>query len=141
MIEEKTYIKAVELYYSFLETEFGFIRVNVTVVGNAFYDIEYRDKEMLVSISYENMEDHLEVIVFLLQNGKMPTYNDKTKTLHLKHLNNLVLAKVKNEEIELNAKYFAKYKPQNVIEKKLLKEAKKLRICLKYFNYISIRTT
>ena len=68
MIEGKEYIEAVKLFYSFLETEFGFNKVNETINGNAFYDVEFKDKERVVSISYENIDDHLEVIVFMLQN-------------------------------------------------------------------------
>lgn len=134
MVEDLEYIETVKLYYSFLETEFGFSKTNETINGNAFYDVEFRDKERIISISYENIEDHLEVIVFLLQNGKMPDYDDKTKTLHLKQLNMLVMAKASKEEINLNAEYFAKYNAKNELERKLLKEAKELRLCLKHFN-------
>ena len=134
MTKDLEYIEIVKLYYSFLETEFGFSKINETINGNAFYDVEFRDKERIISISYENIEDHLEVIVFLLQNGKMPEYDDKTKTLHLKQLNRLVMAKASKKEINLNAEYFAKYNATNELERKLLKEAKELRLCLKYFN-------
>ncbi len=134
MTKDLEYIEIVKLYYSFLETEFGFSKINETINGNAFYDVEFRDKERIISISYENIEDHLEVIVFLLQTGKMPEYDDKTKTLHLKQLNRLVMAKASKKEINLNAEYFAKYNATNELERKLLKEAKELRLCLKYFN-------
>ena len=136
MIEDLEYIKTVKLYYSFLETEFNFIKINETVNGNAFYDVEYTDKDRTISISYENIEDHLEVIVFMLLKGKMPNYDDKSKTLHLKHLNRSVISKVSKEEIYLNAKYFDKYNVKNELERKLLKEAKELRLCLKHFNEI-----
>jgi len=134
MVEDLEYIETVKLYYSFLETEFGLSKVNETINGNAFYDVEFKDKERVISISYENIEDHLEVIVFMLQNGKMPDYDYKTKTLHLKQLNRLVMAKASKEEINLNAEYFAKYNAKNELERKLLKEAKELRLCLKHFN-------
>jgi len=134
MVEDLEYIETVKLYYSFLETEFGLSKVNETINGNAFYDVEFKDKERVISISYENIEDNLEVIVFMLQNGKMPDYDDKTKTLHLKQLNRLVMAKASKEEINLNAEYFAKYNAKNELERKLLKEAKELRLCLKHFN-------
>lgn len=138
MIEGEEYTEAVKSFYSFLETEFGFSKVNETINGNAFYDVEFKDRKRAVSISYENIEDHLEVIVFMLQNGNLPDYNDKTKTLHLKQLNRLVMTKASKEEINLNAGYFAKYTPKNEIERKLLKEAKELRLCLKYFDKIQL---
>ena len=134
MIEGKEYTEAVNLFYSFLETEFGFNIVNETINGNAFYDVEFKDREKVVSVSYENIEDHLEVIVFILQNGILPDYENKTKTLHLKQLNKLVMAKASKEEINLNAEYFADYNPRKEIEQKLLKGAKELRLCLKHFN-------
>ena len=65
MIEIQEYIEAVKLFYSFLETEFGFSKVNETINGNAFYDVEFKNKERIISISYENIEDHLEVIIFI----------------------------------------------------------------------------
>jgi hypothetical protein len=134
MVEDFEFFETVKCYYSFLETEFGIIKINETINGNAFYDVEFGDKEKIISISLENIEDQLEVIVFLLQNGNLPDYDDKTKTLHLKLLNKLVMAKVSKEEISFNAEYFANYYAKNELERKLLKEAKELRLCLKHLN-------
>ena len=133
MIEGKEYTKSVKLFYSFLETEFGFNEVSETIHGNAFYDVEFKDRERCVSVSYENIEGHLDVIVFMLQNGELPNYDDNTKTLHLKQLNRLVMAKASKEEINLNAEYFAEYNAKNELERKLLRAAKELRLCLKQF--------
>ncbi len=136
MIEGKEYIKIVKSFYSFLELEFGFNKVNEIINGNAFYDVEYKNKEKLVSISYENIEDHLEVIVFKLFNGAVPDYDDKSKTLHLSELNKLLVKKIDKKQINLNAQYFSKYNAKDNLERKLLKAAKELRLCLKYFNQI-----
>jgi len=133
MVEGLEYIKVVKLFYSFLETEFGFKKVNETVNGNAFYDIEYKSSERVISISYENIEDYLEVIVFQLQNGEMPDYDDKSKTHHLNQLNRSVMSKVDKAEISSNIQYFSKYNPKDDLERKLLKGARELRLCLKYF--------
>jgi hypothetical protein len=134
MIEGKEYIDIVRQFYFFLEEEFSFKEANTAVNGNAFYDIEFRNNEKAVSISYENIEDHLEIVVFILQSGKMPNYDDKTKTLHLKQFNMMILAKVNKDEINSNAEYFSHYNVNNNIEQKLLKGAKELRLCLKHFN-------
>lgn len=134
MIRGFEYIETVKLYYSFLQIEFGFSKINETIYGNAFYDLEFGGKEKVISISFENIEDYLELIVFLLQNGKMPDYDDKTKTLHLKKLNRLVMGKATKEEVDSNTQYFFKFKAKNVIERKLLKGAKELRLYLKYFD-------
>lgn len=138
MIEGKEYIEAVKMFFSYLETEFGFNKVNETINGNAFYDVEFKDKERVISISYENIEDHLEVIVFKLQSGNLPDFADKTKTLHLKRLNRLVIAEASKKEINLNTEYFDNYYPKNEIERKLLKKAKELRLILKHFNEIQL---
>lgn len=61
----------------------------------------------------------------------MPDYDDKTKTLHLNHLNSLAMSKVSKDEISSNARYFTGYKTKNELERKLLKGAKELRLCLK----------
>ena len=138
MVEGTEYIKTVESFYSFLESEFGFKKVNETVNGNAFYDVEYKDSEKAISISYENIEAHLEVIVFKLLNGKMPDYDDKSQTLHLNRLNGLVMSKADKDEISSNARYFSKYNTEDELGRKLLKGAKELRLCLKYFDQLQI---
>jgi sensor histidine kinase YesM len=136
MIESSEYIKTVNDYFGFLITEFNFKFLEEKVKGNAFYDIQYKDSSRVISISYENIEGYLLVIVFMLQNGEMPDYDDKTKTLHLKQLNRLVIAKASKEEIISNAECFVKYKAKNEFDRKLLKEAKELRLCLAKFNEI-----
>jgi hypothetical protein len=136
MIEGLEYIKVVKLFYSFLETEFGFKKVNETVNGNAFYDVEYRDTEKVISVSYENIEAHLEVIVFKLLNGKMPDYDDKSQTLHLNQLNKSLMSRVDKAEISSNAQYFMNHNPKDDLERKLLKGAKELRLCLKHFDQL-----
>lgn len=102
--------------------------------GNVFFDVEFRRKDKVVSVSYENVEAHLEVIVFNLSNGKMPDYDDKTGTFHLQQLNRLLMHKVDKEEIRSNAEYFSDYTPKDPLEKQLLKGAKELRLCLKHFH-------
>ena len=134
MIEGLEYVKVVKLLYSFLETEFGFKKVNETVNGNSFYDVEYRDAEKVISISYENIEAHLEVIVFKLLNGEMPDYDDKSQTLHLNQLNKSLMSRVDKAEISSNAQYFTKHNPKDDLERKLLKGAKELRLCLRHFD-------
>jgi hypothetical protein len=136
MIDSGEYIKSLTDYFGFLITEFDFKLLEEKVRGNAFYDVQYKDNSRVISISYENIEDYLLVTVFMLKNGEMPAFDDKTKTLHLKQLNRLVIAKASKEEINLNAEYFTKYSAESELERKLLKEAKELRLCLKHFKEI-----
>ncbi len=134
MIEGNQYIEIVKVYFSFLVTEFGFNIFEEKIRGNAFYDVQYKDEARIVSISYENIEDYLQVIIFLLQNGKLPEYDDKTNTLHLNRLNAFFLSKIDRKEISLNSEYFAKINTNDELERKLLKSAKELRLCLKHIS-------
>jgi hypothetical protein len=136
MIEGERYIEDVKAYFNYLITELGFRISNEKIIGNAFYDLQYSDGNRIVSVSYENIEDYLQVIIFLLQNGELPDYDDKTKTLHLNWLNSQVISNIDRNEIGLNNKHFEKFIPKAEIEKHLLKAAKELRLCLKHFNEI-----
>lgn len=133
MIEGIKYTKIIRSFYSFLEIEYEINDIKETINGNAFYDIEYKDSQRIISISYENIEDHLEVIVFKLINGKMPDYDDKSHTLHLKKLKGMLFSQMSEEELENNENYFSKYEAKNKLEKKILTGAKDLRLCLIHF--------
>lgn len=133
MIDGTKYIEVVKLFFSFLVTEHGFKLSKETENGNTFYDVEYSDAGRVVSISYENVEDYLQVIVFKLENGKLPDYDDKTHTLHLNELNKRVLSGIDNNEIEKNSELFDKFDTKDELERKLLKSAKELRLVLKHW--------
>ena len=136
MIEGEKYTEDVKTYFNYLITEFGFRMSNEKIRCNAFYDLQYSDGNRIVSVSYENIEDYLQVIVYMLQNGKLPDYDDKTKTLHLNRLNAQVMSIIDRNEIGLNNEFFVKFNPKLEIEKQLLKSAKELRLCLKHFKEI-----
>lgn len=136
MIEGEKYIEDVKAYFNYLITEFGFRMLNEKVRGNAFYDLQYSDGNRIVSVSYENIEDYLQVIVYMLQNGELPDYDEKTKILHLNRLNAQVMSIIDRNEIGLNNEFFIKLNTKSKIEKQLLKSAKELRLCLKHFKEI-----
>ncbi len=81
MIEGNKYIETVKSYFEFLIAEFGFKLSEEKISGHTFYDIKYKDNARVISISYENIEDYLLVIIFMLQDGELPDYDDKTKIL------------------------------------------------------------
>lgn len=136
MIEGEKYTEDVKAYFNYLITEFGFRMSNEKIRCNAFYDLQYSDGNRIVSVSYENIEDYLQIIVYMLQNGELPDYDDKTKTLHLNRLNAQVMSIIDRNEIGLNNEFFVKFNPKLEIEKQLLKSAKELRLCLKHFKEI-----
>ena len=133
MINGNQYIQKVEEYFSYLISEFVFILDKEKVKGNAFYYVWYKNASMIISINYENIEDYFQVIIFLLENGKMPEYDDKTKTLHLNILNADIISKIDKNKIDQNNQYFSKFSPTERIEKMVLKSARELRLCLKYW--------
>jgi hypothetical protein len=134
MIEGAIYINKVREYFSFLTNEFEFTELHESENGNAFYDVEYNDTNIAVSVSYENIEDCLLVIIFLLENGIRPNYDDKTHTLHLNALNKMILPLISKDDIEDNNSFFDNHLTNGPIERKLLKSAKELRLILINWN-------
>ena len=132
MIEANRYIEIVKEYFHYLETEFGFKCFKEKIKGNAFYNIEFRDETRIVSISYENIEDYFQVIIYKLYNGELPDFDDRRSTLHLKSLLESVFSNITKAEIDANNKHFENYRAKDSIERKILKSAKELRLCLLY---------
>lgn len=141
MKEGNQYVNTVKNYFEFLISEFRFRILEEKIRGNAFYDVQYIDSKRIISISYENIEDYLLVIIFILQNGKLPDYDNKTKTLHLNQLNAKILTNIDKKEINLNNEYFSKFHAIDELERKLLKSAKELRLCLIHFDELQIQFT
>lgn len=141
MKEGNQYINTVKNYFEFLISEFRFRILEEKIRGNAFYDVQYIDSKRIISISYENIEDYLLVIIFILQNGKLPDYDNKTKTLHLNQLTAKILTNINKKEINLNNEYFSKFHAIDELERKLLKSAKELRLCLIHFDELQIQFT
>ncbi|GAA4340476.1 hypothetical protein GCM10023149_51930 [Mucilaginibacter gynuensis] len=132
MIDAKSYTAFVKRYYSFLISEFDFIVSSEKVRGNTFYDIQYSNKKIAISISYENIEDYFQINIYLLNNGYFPDYDDKTKTLNLSKVNALVIKEISKKEIELNNDYFLIFEAHDHFQKKLIKSAKELRLSMKH---------
>ncbi len=133
MIDSKHFEKYVKEVFSFLELEFNLILDKIIVNGNALYEVTYVDKSKIISISYENIEDYFQVIIFKLKKGQLPDYDDKANTIHLSVLRNELLTQIDKKEFQNNNLYFKNKKAESGIEKMLLKAAKDLRICLKYY--------
>ena len=121
MIDGNEYLKKVKDYYNFIIEEFNFKVEEEIINGNFFYRIRYKDKTRAVTISYENAEDYLSLFISILQNGKLPNYDDKTKTLHLKQINKIVILNCSKEDINLNNEYFNRINAKSDLERKLLR--------------------
>ncbi len=130
MINSEEYIAFVKRTFSFLESEFHLEFGNITVNGNAFYDIQYVDTEKVISISLENISNFYQVTLFILSEGKMPDYDDKTKTLHLNKLTKQFLKNIDKESLLENNQFFKEIEIKDETERMICKSAKDLRLCL-----------
>lgn len=133
MISSQQYLIRVSEYFSYLVNEFGFEIVKEEIREDIFYEQHFSDTRKVVSVSYENIEDYLQIIVYFLENGELPAYDDEKWTLHLAHLSSVVFPTLDQREIKQNNEMFDKFEAQSEIEKSLLKGAKELRLCLKHF--------
>jgi len=135
MIEENKFIDYVTRTFNFLQTEFQFRLGKRMANGNVFYDVEYTDdKTKIISISFETIENFLQVTLFTMDNGMRSDYDDSSKTFHLNQLNEQILSTLDKDEFEQNNEYFKNLETKNEIEKTILKSAKDLRLCLKHIN-------
>lgn len=138
MLSGDEFISSVKKIYSFLINEFNYSLIDEKNRTNLFYDVEYQKGDSVISISYENREDYLQVILFKLNNGTFPEYDDKEKTLHLENLNKKILSHLSSEDFEENNVYFSGLKTLSKMENSLLKSAKELRLCLKNISKLNI---
>jgi len=136
MIEPQLYLKTVETYFEFLVDEFEFVLSEERLRGNVFYDVRYLRIDRLVSISYENVEDYLVVAILLLDDGRVPRFDDLNKVFYLEKMTTILFPQLGAEKIETNANHFANLTPLSSIEKRLLKSARELRLCIRYFERI-----
>jgi hypothetical protein len=132
MINGDKFAFIVKAFFDFLITDFNFHLSEEIIRGNVFYEVRYRDVSHLISISYENIEDYLQIIVFTLNDGNLPDYDDKNMTKHLNKLTSEIMVNLQEGEFELNNKYFANIIAKGNLERRLLKSAKDLRLCMKY---------
>jgi len=131
MISGKDYIHITEVFFYFLKEEFGFREPTTTDRENLFYDVEYKKENLVISISYENREDHFQVTLFKTKNG-ISDYDDKNSTIHLSALNKEVYPVLTQKDFEENNTFFTSTGASSVLEKRMLKAAKELRLCLKH---------
>ena len=134
MIAARAYLAAAKAYFAFLIPEFGFTLSKEAARSAVFYALEYRSQAQVISISYENLEDYFQVIVFQLVNHQLPDDDDQRHTLHLHALNQALAPLVGPADWEENQRHFRAFQPEGTVERRLLKSAKELRLCLTNFD-------
>ena len=133
MINSVSFTEYVKRTFSFLITEFKLELGEITINGSAFYGVEYRDKLKGISISIEPIGEYFQVIVYKLDHGKMPDYDNKTKKIHLNELNKRVIKNLDKDEFNKNNQYFRDFETRNKTERMILKSAKDLRLVLSHY--------
>jgi hypothetical protein len=136
MIASRAYLDAAKAYFHFLIPEFGFSLSTETARSAVFYDLHYRSATQVISISYENLEDYFQVIVYQWVNQQLPNYDDKRRTLHLQALNQALGVIVGPADWIGNQHHFRAFKPEGTVQRQLLKSAKELRLCLTHFDQL-----
>jgi hypothetical protein len=131
MIDSDKFQNLVKRTFSFLVTEYGMTLDKEEINGSAFYNTQFRDKDKVVSVSLENIENYFQVILFKLDKGQLPHYDDKVRTIHLTELNKEFLTTLKTKEFADNDGHFGDIMTEDKTEKQILKSAKDLRLCLR----------
>ncbi|MCC2545499.1 hypothetical protein LJY25_03515 [Hymenobacter sp. BT175] len=137
MVEAQVFLRAAKTYFAFLVSEFAFAELSETVRSVVFYELQYRNAAQVVSISFENLEDYLQITVFQLVNQQLPDYNDSHHTYHLHTLNHALSKLVGPDDWQENQRFFEEFKPEGTVERRLLKAAKELRVCLTHFDRLT----
>ncbi len=127
----KKYEEAVLKYYSFLIEDFNFTLEDkpILVIGR-YYDISFKKIDKIIMIYYEIMEDyyHVHFTNFLIKGH--PQIEPITKTSYLNYFIKTIYPFLSEYDFTQNNMYFDKFEATNEMEKKLLDQAKDLRLCL-----------
>lgn len=136
-INEEQYFGVVTAYFSFLVTELGFNLSREYTNSSFFMMAEYRRGiELLVSIPYEQGNDYLDIMIFRLDNGREPHYDDLSRNLQLRRITDEILAGVSRNEKVANSKLFSQFHAGTDIEKRLLNAAKAMRLASLHGNLL-----
>jgi len=130
------YFSNIEKQFMFLLDDFEYQVINEKSKISFLYDVNFQKSNSVISVSFDIRENYLQVILFILKDGHFPDYDDKEHTIHLEKLNNMILPLLSKEEISDNNDFFQNIKPLNQLEKRILKSAKELRLCMKSKSYL-----
>ena len=135
-IEGVDFIKLVDYYFDFLDTDWHACKVEEEIVGQFYYSITFQIPNAYnISINLENAESYLDVVIFTLDHhGKESTW-ENSETYHLSQFNDYLKNKITQKDHMTNKAFFQTYSKTTDIEKLLLGAAQKLRLFLIYYLY------
>lgn len=119
----------VQLFADFLRAA-GFEQTTPPSISGRLYSVDFDALNRRVSIAYEPGDDYLTIYVFAKKGGALSDIDDRAQTLTLAALNERFAAAVSPAERIANQRFFSWFTPESVLEKRLLKAAKDLRLGL-----------
>jgi len=134
MIDGNLFFVSVKKYFNFLVIEQGFSLLEENTRGNIYFEVQFKKETTIISISYENHEDYLSIVIYKLQSGRIPSFNDKANIIELKSLTAKIIPDLDKIEINNNNEFFSEFHVDSLIEKKIMKSARNLRLCFPYIN-------
>ncbi|MCD8511858.1 MAG: hypothetical protein LRY73_19725 [Bacillus sp. (in: Bacteria)] len=135
MLNRDEYFSIIEKQFMFLVNEFEYTPLDKKSKISFLYDVNFQKGNTLITVSLDVRESYLQVILFNLTDGHLPDY-DNENTIHLEKLNKMILSNLSKEEMKENNKFFQYIQPKNQLEKRILKSAKELRLCMKNNKFI-----
>lgn len=135
MLTGNEFINVAKHSFSFLKSEFGMETEKIIIRSNVFYAIRYSNSFILISISYENIDDYFNIQLIKKIYGKISHYDDLNNSMNLTSLNRLIMEKIKNDELVENQKKIILHTTDN-FEKRILRDAIKLQFCLRNIDLI-----
>ncbi len=130
MYSGRKYKKAVVYYYSFLIDDFNFTLDEKSITRGMYYNIKFKKIDKIISIYNELMEDYFDIhFTNFLKKGH-PQIDSLTKTSGLTFFIKTIFPFLSENDFIQNNTYFDKFETTNEMEKKLLDQAKELRLCL-----------
>jgi hypothetical protein len=118
--------------FQFLTEEFGYEVAGTTSVRDVYQEIVFGKTGQVISVSYENADDDLQVVLFKVKDGKLPDFDDETHTLHLTDMTDDVLARLTPGQIQEYKKWFSDINSETRLDKQLQESAAWLRLCLRH---------
>lgn len=124
MINREEYYNAVKKYFGFLVERYDFLVLDKKSQNTMLYDVEYTDKNHIISISYEIMGEGVNIVIFKILNNQRSDYDDYANTIHL----NRIMESSQREDIikhlKVSKSLFEHFgNPESKVEEELLKKA------------------
>lgn len=132
MISQNDFEHDIKKYFNFLESEFKYIFVGTVANGNVYFDCEFQKNNKTVSISYEVIEDYLQIFIIESRKKILTEKTKYQKIENLKEVRKKYFSHINKQKFRMVKQYFSNYCTETKFQKKLLKNAESLFIYFKF---------